>query len=226
MEDGVSVADIFALDNHPESTVLVEDLFRDIDSPALLDEITRAYYTHRKPVLVPWGPLMEFMTSEVVRWKGRDGPRDTNASPTRALFKEQSKPWLWIVESHCIAVWGAIRTFVSLALRHSVHPSIRAGVRRNIVNSALNELRRDFEHKCREIVDGFTDVHPAQFVSHAWQPRGEGTNRMLEIVDKIMEWASRAASEDPESTGETNHSHFASAAESWALANVCLEVSS
>ncbi|KAN0110907.1 P-loop containing nucleoside triphosphate hydrolase protein [Hyaloscypha variabilis] len=222
-------ADIFSFEYHPNSAVLAKDLFRGIESPVLAENVVRTYYTHPMPISVKWNALETFITSEVGRWKGQEAPGDTNSSLTKALFKEQSKPWTWIVESHFSAVWAAIDTFVGLALQHSVHKSVRTSVMREIVRGALRELRLEFKGKCTEIVDGFRDMHPAQYTGYLSSGEmSKSAKQTVERLKKAMETVNdknRVA--DPTCSFLTAlpfESRLLSAARSWELADICLYI--
>ncbi len=182
------------------------------------------------PIKVKWNALERFISSYAARWRGQEGPGDTNPSLTRALFREQTKPWTRIVESHTSAVWQAIETFVKLALHYYVHKSIRDGVEETIVRPALEILQHELEQKCTEIVYDFRDIHPAQLTSLVDRTKLEESSRQTserlqnstEPLDKSTVSGGRTWSF---LTGLPFQSRLVSAARSWELSDNCLKVS-
>ncbi|KAK2926406.1 Dynamin [Fusarium oxysporum f. sp. vasinfectum] len=160
------VEELFAKDHQILASDQYSPFFQDISSSVLGENELRRYLVHAKPILVKRKAMKSFLCAHVAQWKGHEGPGDTNSALARAFFRLQSDTWSRIVEYHYEAVLSAVMAFVHAVIQVVVPQLVRPEVIRYIIEPALQALQQKFKSKCTEIVEGFQQVDPAQFVSY------------------------------------------------------------
>jgi hypothetical protein len=220
------VEELFAKDYQILASDQSSPFFQDISSSVLGENELRRYLVHAKPILVKRKAMKSFLCAHVAQWDGHEGPGDTNPALARAFFRLQSDTWSRIVEYHYEAVLSAVRAFVHAVIQVVVPQLVRSEVIRYIIEPALQALQQRFKSKCTEIVEGFQQVDPAQFVV-SYTDREE----FSKDVEKILQHSQiqhQQESQNDQSAIDLNDGldriHIVSGIRSWVLATDCRRV--
>jgi hypothetical protein len=219
------VEELFATDYQILTSDQSSKCFQDISSSVLGEKELRRYLVHSKPILVKPKAMQSFICSNVSQWRGHEGPGDTNSALARAFYRLQSDTWSRIVDCHYEAVLSASIAFVHAVIKVVVPQVVRPGVVQYIIEPALRGLQQRFKSKCTEIVEGFQQIDPTQFVSYI-DPKSIN-NEVGEILQSFQTQHRQEPQNDEPPTGLDNgpdRIRIMSGIKSWVLATHCRRV--
>ena len=97
------------------------------------------------------------------RSRGRELPGTYNPHIVADLFYEQSKPWQTCVHQVSAQVWEATMLLLSLILDHTADENTAAGLKRHIVNPAMEVLRKNLEDMTTAVLAPHRTGHPITY---------------------------------------------------------------
>lgn len=97
--------------------------------------------------------------------RGRELPNSFSPAIVTDLFREQSKPWQSIVNSHVKRVWGAARLFVDYLVSHISDPETKETIMEAIVRPKLNAILASLQEKTAVLLQLYRSNHPITYNS-------------------------------------------------------------
>jgi hypothetical protein len=99
----------------------------------------------------------------IQRTRGRELAGTYKPEIIGSLFQQQSKPWRAIVTRVAAKLFDSSCTAVLLALDHAADDDTSNGIRRIIINPALEVIRKTFEAKTYELLKQHQEGEPITF---------------------------------------------------------------
>ena len=97
------------------------------------------------------------------RSRGRELPGTYNPQIVADLFYEQSNPWQTCVHHFSSQVWETTMLALNLILDHTADENTAAGLKRHIVNPAMEVLRKNLEDMTTAVLAPHRTGHPITY---------------------------------------------------------------
>lgn len=117
------------------------------------------------------------------RTRGRELPGMYNPNIVADLFYEQSKTWHIYVHQFSTQIWEATMLVLNLILDHTADKNTAAGLRRHIVNPAMDALRKKLKGTADTVLAPHRQGHPITYnhdlVENIEKMKGDHQRRFL-----------------------------------------------
>jgi hypothetical protein len=115
------------------------------------------------PTKIARGDFVSEVRTLMRRSRGCELPGTFNPLIIGDLFFQQAQPWKGIITNYCYKIVEASRLCVDFSLLHLTDDRTRAGLHREIIDPALEEISESLEQKVLELVKPHQNGHPITY---------------------------------------------------------------
>jgi GTPase SAR1 family protein len=118
-----------------------------------------------KPIQLTREEFVLKVTGMMSYRRGRELPNSFSPTIVTDLFRQQSKPWKPIVETHVLNVWWSTKKFLSDLVEHISDPTTVDAIIDKILTPKLNAVFNGLQQKTANLLQPYENDHPVTYNS-------------------------------------------------------------